>query len=408
MLHPNSSHKGCNYKVSKLTMRAKRMSDNSMIGLAVELAATFGERAERHERENSFPFENYEDLRECSYVLATVPESSGGWGESIGTVTRAQAVLGEGCGSTALVTSMHLAQVARLQFAGWQPAQVQSVLQNIVEHGYLINSVQSEPLTGSPSRGGVPGTTATPTNDGYRLNGRKTYTTGAPVLHYMVVTAALPGADGKPEIGQFLIEKTLPGVTIDPTWNAMAMRLTGSHDLVLENVRVPKENLLAVGKKLSPANAALNAAGGLPVAAIYHGIGRAAAKFAAAYARERRPNSIDSSIATLPHIQEKAGRMELALLAAENTLFATADLADRGEHERNPTRLNALVGAAKQLATNNAITAIDLALRIVGSAGLSMNLPLQRYYRDVRAGLGNPPMDDVSTTMLGKLALGLL
>jgi alkylation response protein AidB-like acyl-CoA dehydrogenase len=60
------------------------------------------------------------------------------------------------------------------------------------------------------------------------------------------------------------------------------------------------------------------------------------------------------------------------------------------------------------LATNNAIAAVDLALRIVGSAGLSMELPLQRYYRDVRAGLGNPPMDDVSTVTLGKLALGLL
>jgi alkylation response protein AidB-like acyl-CoA dehydrogenase len=384
------------------------MSDNKLVGLAEKLADAFGKRAEQHERENSFPFENYEDLRQGGYLLATVPKSYGGLGANIGTVTRAQVGLGEGCGSTALVTSMHLAQVARLQFAGWNSAQVEKVLQNIVERGYLINSVQSEPLTGSPSRGGVPGTTATPTANGYSLTGRKTYTTGAPVLHYMIVTAGLPGEGGKTEIGQFLVEKTLPGVTIDPTWNALAMRLTGSHDLVLENVHLPKENLLAVGKNLSPANAALNAAWGLPVAAVYYGIGRAAAKFAAAYARERRPNSLDSSIATLPHIQEKAGRMELALLAAENTLLAVADLADSGEHERNPARLNALVGAAKQLATNNAIAAVDLALRIVGSTGLSMDLPLQLYYRDVRAGLGNPPMDDVSTVALGKLALGLL
>jgi len=153
--------------------------------------------------------------------------------------------------------------------------------------------------------------------------------------------------------------------------------------------------------------AATSAAWGLPVAAVYFGIGRAAAKYAAKYARERKPNSLDKSIAELAHIQEKAGRMELALLEAENTLFAVADLAASGEAERNPARLTALVGAAKQLATNRAIEAVDLAMRIVGSASLSMEMPLQRHYRDVRAGLGNPPMDDVSTINLGKYALGL-
>jgi alkylation response protein AidB-like acyl-CoA dehydrogenase len=57
--------------------------------------------------------------------------------------------------------------------------------------------------------------------------------------------------------------------------------------------------------------------------------------------------------------------------------------------------------------SNNAIQITDLALRVVGSAGLSRRLPLERYFRDVRAGLGNPPMDDVALTIIGKTALGL-
>ena len=101
--------------------------------------------------------------------------------------------------------------------------------------------------------------------------------------------------------------------------------------------------------------------------------------------------------------------MEMALTAAENTLFNVAELgSDPNFIQNNPTRLQALVGAAKYLATNNAIEAIDQAMRICGGAGLSMALPLQRHYRDARAGLNNPPMDDISVTTLGKMALGLI
>lgn len=381
-----------------------------LVEIAGELATKFGERAEIHEQQGTFPFENYADLRQSGYLSATIPVELGGLAANLPEVTRAQIALGQGCGSTALVAAMHLAQTARLQFTGCPAPLAEKIMRGIVANGYLANSVQSEPATGSPSRGGLPTTTARPTEGGYILNGRKTYTTGAPILRYMVVTATLTTADASPVIGYFLVEQTGqdPAVQIDETWNMLAMRLSGSHDLVLNEAFVSAENLVGLGKQMTPPVAAQNAAWGLPVAAVYLGIGRAAANFAAHYARNRRPNSLGDSIATLYHIQEKAGQMELALLSAENTLLATADLAVSAEAERNPARLTALIGAAKQLATNQAIVAVDLALRIVGSSGLAMELPLQRYYRDVRAGLGNPPMDDVSTIMLGKLALGLL
>ena len=65
------------------------------------------------------------------------------------------------------------------------------------------------------------------------------------------------------------------------------------------------------------------------------------------------------------------------------------------------------VNAAKYVATNNAIRVTDLALRVVGSAGLARGLPLERFFRDVRAGLGNPPMDDIALTLIGRAALGI-
>ncbi len=383
-----------------------------LYNLAAELADEFGKRADKHEAENTFPYENYKDLRQSGYLKATVPEEWGGWGATLAEVTRAQARMGEGCASTSLVVAMHLSQLARYMFVNnWPKDQLERVVKDVVEKGALINNAASEPATGSPSRGGMPTTVGTfdAKTGGWQLSGHKTYTTGSPVLDYIVVTAAVKREDTPPEVGNFLLTRDMPGLRIEPTWNSLAMRLSGSHDLIMETVQLPAEAYLGPNQKTTPQQAACSGAWALPTAAIYFGTGRAAGKFATKWARERKPNSLDKAIAELPHIQEKAGRMELALLSAENTLFYVAELAsDAAYIEANPAKIQALIGAAKNLATNKAIEAIDLALRIVGGAALSMNTPLQRYYRDSRAGLNNPPMDDVSTATLGKMALGLL
>lgn len=64
--------------------------------------------------------------------------------------------------------------------------------------------------------------------------------------------------------------------------------------------------------------------------------------------------------------------------------------------------MGACLGAAKLTVTNLAIEVVDLAMRIVGAKSLSLTNPLQRYYRDVRAGLHNPPMDDMTLKLLAK------
>ena len=382
-----------------------------LVAIAAELADKFGERAGKHERAGTFPYENYDDLRASGFHTAGIPAELGGMGATMGEIVRAMARLGEGCGSTSLVVSMHVAQLGRaIELGNWPHPQLLEVINGVVEKGYLLNNAASEPAMGSPSRGGLPTTRADELpGGGWRINGRKTFTTGSPVLHYITVTTAVYrlGAE-KPEVGNFLLTSDTPGLSIKPTWDSLMMRLTASHDLILDNIEVEPEAYLGPNSKSSPEQAACNAAWALPIAGIYFGIGRAAAKYANRYANERKPNSLSGSIAELPHVQEKAGRMELALLSAENSLFATADLVDAGIPQVSPVKLQALVGAAKNLATNKAIEAVDMALRIVGAAGMMNESPLQRYYRDSRAGLNNPPMDDASLAMLGKLTLGLL
>nr|WP_284199906.1 acyl-CoA dehydrogenase family protein [Alicyclobacillus sacchari] len=108
------------------------------------------------------------------------------------------------------------------------------------------------------------------------------------------------------------------------------------------------------------------------------------------YAATYQPNSLPHPIADVAHVEQKLGEMELKLLAARTLLYDLAARWDRSDPVDRP-RLRAQFGAAKTLATNAANEVVDLAMRVVGGRSLSKSLPLERYYRDVRAGLHNPP-----------------
>src|SRR5205823_1189851 len=114
-----------------------------------------------------------------------------------------------------------------------------------VAEGALINSAASESEMGSPSRGGRPATIAVAEPDSsFIITGRKTFTTMAPALQFVIVSATIKAERGE-EAGQFLLEAGLPGLGVEETWDTMGMRATGSHDLVLDGVRVPSSALLS-------------------------------------------------------------------------------------------------------------------------------------------------------------------
>ncbi len=180
----------------------------------------------------------------------------------------------------------------------------------------------------------------------------------------------------------------------------MSMGATGSHDLVLTDVVVPDSHRLPASGKPS------NSPWSILTSAVYLGVGVAARDFAIAFAKTRKPAAMGGkTIATLPNVQARVAEIELKLLAARSTLYATVQ-----QWESDPERRGQLgwqLPAAKVLVTNNAIDITDQALRVVGAAGLQRKHPLERYFRDVRAGLGNPPLDDVAMGIVGRNALGI-
>ncbi len=384
-----------------------------IVALADELAARFAGRADTHDREGSFPFENYDDLRASGYLRLIVPEEYGGEGASLYEMVLAQEHLARGDGATAMAVDMTVHLIGRLaETHSWPEPVFGAVCRDIAQSGALINAAASEPDLGSPSRGGQPATRAARAADGWRISGHKLFVSMAPVLRYIVISATLPPDERAPSgsVANAIVQAGAPGLRLEDTWHdALSLRSSGSYDVILEDVPVADEWLVdrrALGERGTGEGPPSQMAWfSLTLSAVYLGIGQAACDGICAYARERTPSALGRPIATVPNIQRRVGEMQVALSAARTFLHAAAH-AWSAQPERRAGMAPA-VATAKYLCTNAALEASDQALRVAGGFGLTRRLPLERYYRDVRAGLTHPPQDDAALELIGRAALGV-
>lgn len=372
------------------------------------LEEEFKKNAQQIDEQSAFPHAHIQKLRDIGYTKITLPKDLGGDGFTVYDAILLQETLGSYDGSTALSIGWTVLTVGELyENRYWEPAKLTAFAKE-VEKGAIINRAVSEAATGSPIRGGRPGTIAKRNGENWVINGRKSYTTGSLELDYFLTSAWI---EDEEKIGFFLIHKDTPGVAIEETWDVIAMRGTGSHDLVLNEVRLDASDLVEVpnyttGFKL---NGWL-----LMIPATYLGIAQAARDYAIQFANTHSPNSIQGTIASLPNVQALLGEIELELAQARFSLYGAAqsyvELKNKERNGHSLTEIESLVivnavNVAKHAVTNAAITVVDKAMRIVGAKSLQRTNPLQRYYRDVRAGLHNPPMDDITIKKLAELVL---
>lgn len=338
-----------------------------------------------------------EDLRATGYLTLVVPERLGGLGGSVLDVCIAQEKVSRALGSAGLAANMHLQYLGgSLVSAMWPPDRLDAFLRGSVEQGWLINNCQAEAGMGSPARGGLPATTATRVDGGWRITGRKGWSTASTLLTHFAVSATVRAPNIPEHLGQFLVTAESAGVRVEPTWRALSMRESASHDIVFEDVFVPDADVIRVSDSGAPYVAPLDVAPwhGLPFAATYIGVAVAARDWVAHFAATRVPTNLGKPIGDLPAVRAKLGEIEALLFAARRLIFDTARDWVEGRMDRESVA--AQVPLAKYYATNNAVRVTDLALRIAGGAGLAESAPLERCFRDVRAGLIHPPLDDVA------------
>jgi len=367
------------------------------------LAADFAKRAAAHDRDASFPFENFQQLSDAGLLSLTVPRERGGLGAGMLESVRVLNQLARGCPSTALVLAMHYIQHYSMAHGRPWPKHLAELMARESVSGLgLVNVLRVEPELGSPSRGGTMATVARRTAEGWRLSGHKIYSTGLPILKWYSVWARTDEAE--PRLGTFLVPAGLAGAKIVETWDHAGLRASGSHDLVLEDVLIPSDYEIDVR---TPGEWRAGDPMGLIVhstfvAAIYDGVARAARDWIVQFLQNRKPANLGASLATLPRAQEIVGGIEVKLTTNTRLLESFAADYDSG---RGTSMADAQ--ALKMTLTNNAVAAVEEALSLTGNHGLSRTNPLERHLRDVLCGRVHTPQDDTIKLTAGRLALGI-
>ena len=378
-----------------------------VLSLAEELAEEFASRAAEIDREGRFPFENIERMKETGYLKICIPEDCGGFGADLATTAKAQGIIGGACPSTALSTNMHifgLGAAAEGYSKGEPGTAMTKPLFDMVSSGMIVGGSITDAATGLNVK--TSSTPARKVDGGWIVSGRKSFCSLAPVLDFFWGTAS---EEGKGGLLLFGLLRDTPGLEFVDSWDTMSMRGTGSWDVIFNDVFVPdaamQGNRPGTGDVPTPAWGPMTerpfAWFVFTVASIYLAAARSATTFAYDYVNKRKPGT-ELPASRQPGNIFNAGEIELLLRPAE--AMVRDGLARRAAGE---TLSAAQLGAIKHTAVNNADAAVDRCLRMVGGHGLFRKLPIERIYRDVRAGQFHPPSNDVALETIGRAALGI-
>ena len=224
-------------------------------------------------------------------------------------------------------------------------------------------------------------TKAVPDGDSYIVNGNKIFiSTGEVAELYLLFTRTGPGEKSK-GISAFIVEKGTPGFSFGKKENKMGLRGNPLTELVFENARVPKENLLGKegdGWKLLVEYANLMRTWG--AASMSLGISQGALDFAGNYAKERI--QFGKPIAGFQAIQFILADMAMLTEAARSLIYRTSTLIDDGTEPRN--KIDAMVSMAKCFSSDTAMKVTTDAVQILGGYGYTKDYPLERMMRDAK------------------------
>jgi indole-3-acetate monooxygenase len=377
--------------IAQLEPAAPEPLSKTAADIARALVPALAEGAARADEEDRFVAENYALLREAGLVEAGVPRELGGGGAEVRELADMLRILAHGCASTALAFSMHTHQVAvpAWRWRHRQVAAVEPLLRRVAaERIVLLSSGGSDWIGGSGTARRVEG--------GYRISGRKAFTSGAPAGD-ILMTGAILEEDGERSVLHFGAPMKSPEVRIEETWRTLGMRGTGSHDVILDDLFVA-DAAVALRR---PAGAwhplfQIIATIAFPlIYAVYLGVAESARDLALDLARRKAPSH---------HLLALAGRMETSLRAARLAHGAMLDGAERNAPSAESVN-DVMIG--KALVAENAIRTVELAMELAGGPGFYRTAGLERRFRDVQGARYHPLQQGPQAEYAGAMAIGL-
>ncbi|WP_068672242.1 acyl-CoA dehydrogenase family protein [Oceanobacillus sp. Castelsardo] len=332
-------------------------------------------RAIEIDKEAKFPLDIFQKMGELGLMGIPFPEQYGGSGGD--TVSYAICVeeIGNACGSTGLSYAAAVSLGASPFYYFGTEEQKQTYLTPLAEGKYLASFGLTEPNAGSDAGGTK--TTAYLDGNEYVINGEKCFITNASYAELLIVTAVTgKNEKGRNLITAFIVPTNTDGVSITSDYDKMGVRGSDTAQIVLENVRVPKENIL--GKANKGFNQFLTTLDGgrISIAALGLGVAQASLNKALQYAKERE--QFGKPIAKFQAIQFKLADMAMEIELARNMVYKAAWLKDKGK------AFSKEAAYAKLFATETAFRAANQAIQILGGNGYMREYEVERYLRDAK------------------------
>jgi len=326
------------------------------------------------DKDNGFPQEAVNKLGEMGLLGIPYPKEYGGAGLDILSYAIAVEELSRVDGGTGVILSAHVSLGSWPIFAFGTEEQKQKYLVPLARGEKLGAFGLTEPNAGSDAGGTE--TYALDKGDHWLLNGNKIFITNAPKADTYVVFAVTTPDIGVRGISAFIVEKGWEGFSFGDHYDKMGIRSSSTAELIFNDVKVPKENLLGKeGQGFKIAMATLDG-GRIGIASQALGIAQGAYEAALEYAKERV--QFGKPIGFQQAISFKLADMATKLRAARLMVYSTAELKENHE----PYAMEAAM--AKQYASDIALEVTNEAVQIFGGTGFLKGMDVERMYRDAK------------------------
>jgi alkylation response protein AidB-like acyl-CoA dehydrogenase len=349
------------------------------LGAFAESVRSFADReiapvVEDAEAKQRTPLELFPKAGKHGFLGLRYPEEVGGAGAGMTAEMTLRRELSRACAgiASALSVSSHLGSYPIFAFGNEE--QIDRWLRPILAGEKITCFGLTEPAAGSDVRGIQ--STATKTDSGWVLNGRKIFITNGPFCDLSIIVAYVDKTAGIEGMALFVVEQGTPGFDSSRRLEKMGHFSSEIGEIVLEDCEVPAENLL--GPETGGFKRVMQTLNGGRIIVAGGAIGVAEAAFDAArrYVSER--DAFGQKISKFQAVQHKLADMALDIQAAKHLCDWAAWLYDQG---RNPSWEASM---AKLYATEMVLRVTDLAIRVFGGYGYIKEFPIERYYRDAR------------------------
>jgi alkylation response protein AidB-like acyl-CoA dehydrogenase len=377
-------------------------------------ARVLAPRAGQHDRDATFPIDNFRDMHGAGLLGICIPKEEGGLGADYRTYCLAAAELGRYCGSTALSFNMHVcstlwsgALADDLEMSA--PDRAAHLARRRLHYRRILDdgAVYSQPFSegGGAAAGGVAfGTEARPAAGGFVVSGKKIFASLSGAADYYGVLCTERGegeAASRRNTLYLAIPADAPGVAVVGDWDPLGMRATVSRTLLFKDVFVPEDAMLM------PRGVYFQAATRWPhmfltLSPTYMGLAQAAYDFTIVYLRGEMPGTPPVKRRMFPTKQIAVAEMQVMLEQTKALWFQAIS-----EARANPTKEQVLRAYAAQFTVmENANALAAKAIRTCGGQAMLKNLALERIYRDSRCGsLMLPWTAEICLDRIGREAL---